>query len=154
MLKDVKFSPALPNEKLRVSIEGHAGKANKIHILLEGEHPIFAAFAPGRGVYEEVVDEAALSRAERPRERAVVRQPNRRRAVGPAHDQPLHHMVAIVQPAPHSLDRLRAQLEAVRPPIRAEQRRPLVVIADSNGCDHPGPRLRQTTRKLGVSPAH
>jgi hypothetical protein len=48
-----------------------------------------------------------------------------------------------VQPAPDCLDRLRAQLEAVRPPIRAEQRRPVVVVAGSNGCDHPGPRLRE-----------
>ena len=48
-LKDVKFSPALPAEKLKISIEGHAGRANKIHILIEGEHPIFTAWAPGTG---------------------------------------------------------------------------------------------------------
>ncbi|SEH13876.1 Monoamine oxidase [Sphingopyxis sp. YR583] len=48
-LKDVKFSPPLPREKLKVSMEGHAGKANKIHILIEGERPIFTAWAPGTG---------------------------------------------------------------------------------------------------------
>jgi hypothetical protein len=113
-----------------------------------GQHGRGRALAPGRRIYEQVVHEAALSRAERPREGAIVRHTNRRPAVSPAHDQPLYRMVAIVQPAPHCLDLLWAQLEAVRPPIRAEQRRPLVVIAASNGRDHPGPRLREIDHAL------
>jgi len=48
-LNDVKFSPPLPKEKARASAERHAGRANKIHILLEGERPIFTAWAPGSG---------------------------------------------------------------------------------------------------------
>ncbi|MBJ7437999.1 MAG: FAD-dependent oxidoreductase [Sphingopyxis sp.] len=49
VLNDVRFSPPLPKEKSKVSAERHAGRANKIHILLEGERPIFAAWAPGSG---------------------------------------------------------------------------------------------------------
>lgn len=48
-LKDVGFRPPLPKQKLDVSVEGHAGNANKIHILIEGERPIFTAWAPGTG---------------------------------------------------------------------------------------------------------
>lgn len=48
-LNDVRFSPPLPKEKAKVSAERHAGRANKIHILLEGERPIFTAWAPGSG---------------------------------------------------------------------------------------------------------
>ena len=54
-----------------------------------GQHGRGCTFAPGGGIHEEVVHEAAVFRAERLRERAVVRHPNRRPAVGPAHDQPL-----------------------------------------------------------------
>lgn len=46
-LGDVDFKPALPAEKLRVAAEGHAGKSNKMHILLEGEYPFFSGWAPG-----------------------------------------------------------------------------------------------------------
>jgi monoamine oxidase len=49
VLKDVKFQPPLPEAKLNTSAEGHAGKANKVHIFLEGERPIFSAMAPGSG---------------------------------------------------------------------------------------------------------
>lgn len=49
VLKDVRFKPALPDAKMKEALEGHAGKANKIHILVDGEYPIFTAWAPGTG---------------------------------------------------------------------------------------------------------
>jgi len=49
-LKDVQFSPPLPEEKLKVSIEEHAGRSNKFHILIEGSHPRILYWAPAGGV--------------------------------------------------------------------------------------------------------
>ncbi|MGH6696276.1 flavin monoamine oxidase family protein [Sphingopyxis sp.] len=49
-LNDVKFSPALPDEKLKVSTEAHAGRSNKFHILIEGSHPRTLYWSPAGGV--------------------------------------------------------------------------------------------------------
>ena len=48
-LKDVAFAPPLPEQKRKVSVEGHAGKASKIHVLVDGERPLFTGWAPGTG---------------------------------------------------------------------------------------------------------
>ncbi len=49
ILKDVKFTPDLPPEKLRVSIETHAGRSNKMHVLLEGSYRPITGWAPTGG---------------------------------------------------------------------------------------------------------
>jgi monoamine oxidase len=49
VLKDITFSPPLPQEKLTASVEGHAGRCIKMHISLKGERDHLSASAPGSG---------------------------------------------------------------------------------------------------------
>lgn len=49
VLKDVSFSPPLPEEKIDISRQEHAGKCSKIHVLLDRTYPMFSASAPGSG---------------------------------------------------------------------------------------------------------